>query len=139
LSLEHTEWGHTDLERIREGHLSGQFWSIYTDCDNGANQVLQAMQSIDVTKRMVNLYPETFQLATSTREFQNAMRHGRFASMMGIEGGQMIDNSMAALRQFYELGVRYMTVGTLCNQIVECYKAKYFIILVDSQLSYTLG
>lgn len=112
LDLVNADWSpHTDISRIRQGHLSGQIWSIYDDCDNGNNQVLSALESIDATKRMVNLYPETFQLATNTREFQKAVRHGRVASMMGMEGGQMIDSNMAALRQFYELGVRYMTVS----------------------------
>ncbi|KAI8075561.1 hypothetical protein BDF21DRAFT_439421 [Thamnidium elegans] len=111
MNLTKLDWGHTDITRIREGQLSGQFWSIYYDCeDTKSNQILKAMESIDVTKRMVNLYPETFQLATNTRQFQRAIRHGRVASMMGIEGGQMIDSSMVALRQFFELGVRYMTV-----------------------------
>lgn len=111
LNLTHLDWGHTDITRIREGHLSGQFWSIYYDCeDTKSNQVLKAMEAIDVTKRMVDLYPETFQLATNTRQFHRSIRRGRVASMMGIEGGQMIDSSMVALRQFFELGVRYMTV-----------------------------
>lgn len=114
MNLTELNWGHTDITRIREGHLSGQFWSIYYDCeDSKSNQVLKAMEAIDVTKRMVNLYPETFQLATNTRQFHRAIRHGRVASMMGIEGGQMIDSSMVALRQFFDLGVRYMTVSQL--------------------------
>lgn len=86
-----------------------------------------------MTKRMINLYPETFQLATNTKEFKKAFKNGRIASMMGIEGGQMIDSSMAALRQFYELGVRYMTVSTL-TMVIETK-----LSLVDPQLSYTLG
>ncbi|ORE08701.1 hypothetical protein BCV72DRAFT_248647 [Rhizopus microsporus var. microsporus] len=110
MNLTHLNWGHTDISRLREGQVSGVFWSIYYDCeDTSSNQVLKAMESIDVTKRMINLYPETFQLATSTKEFRKAFKKGRIASMMGIEGGQMIDNSLAALRLFYDLGVRYMT------------------------------
>ncbi|KAG2200343.1 hypothetical protein INT47_002257 [Mucor saturninus] len=116
MNLTSLDWGHTDITRIREGHLSGQFWSIYYDCeDTKSNQVLKAMESIDVTKRMVDLYPETFQLATNTRQFHRAIRRGRVASMMGIEGGQMIDSSMVALRQFFELGVRYMTLTHNCH------------------------
>jgi membrane dipeptidase len=69
------------------------------------------METIDATKRMINLYPETFQLASSSKEFHRVFRHGRIASALGMEGGQMIDSSMVALRQFYDLGIRYMTVG----------------------------
>ncbi|RCI05039.1 dipeptidase 1 (renal) [Rhizopus stolonifer] len=116
LNLTHLDWGHTDIERIRQGHLSGQFWSVYYDCElTETNQVLKAMESIDAIKRMVNLYPNTFELATSTKEFYKALRHGRVASAMGMEGGQMIDSSMVALRQFYELGIRYMTLTHNCH------------------------
>ncbi|KAL0582123.1 hypothetical protein ABG067_008166, partial [Albugo candida] len=103
-------WSHTDIERLHEGHVSGQFWSIYFDCEfTDQNQVLKAMESIDATKRMIDLYPKTFKFVTNTKQFEKATRHGRIASMMGMEGGQMIDSNMAALRQFYALGVRYMT------------------------------
>jgi membrane dipeptidase len=110
--LTSVEWGHTDIQRIRQGHLGGQFWSIYYDCeDTGANQLLKAMETIDATKRMIDLYPETFQFASSSKEFHRAFRRGRVASALGMEGGQMIDSSMVALRQFYDLGIRYMTVS----------------------------
>ncbi|KAG2210195.1 hypothetical protein INT46_010004 [Mucor plumbeus] len=110
------DWGHTDITRLHQGHVAGQFWSIYYECDDTeANQLLKAMETIDVVKRMVNLYPETFQIATNTKEFSHALRHGKIASAMGIEGGQMIDSSMVALRQFYDLGVRYMTLTHNCH------------------------
>lgn len=106
------DWGHTDITRLRQGHVGGQIWSIYYDCeDTEANQLLKAMESIDVVKRMADLYPETFRIASNSKEFEHALRHGKVASAMGIEGGQMIDSSMVALRQFYDLGVRYMTVS----------------------------
>jgi membrane dipeptidase len=112
MSLDHLDWGHTDIERLRKGEVSGQFWSIYYDCeDTGSNQILRAMESIDVTKRMINLYPDTFKFVTSTHQFKKAVKHGRIASMMGMEGGQMMDSSLAALRLFYDLGIRYMTVS----------------------------
>lgn len=114
LNFTHFDWGHTDIERLREGHVGGQVWSIYYDCDKTEeNQVLRAMEAIDVVKRMAARYPKTFQFVTNSRDFKRAMHHGRVASAMGMEGGQMIDSSMVALRQFYELGIRYMTVNTI--------------------------
>ncbi|OBZ82668.1 Dipeptidase 1, partial [Choanephora cucurbitarum] len=116
LDLSRLDWGHTDIERIRKGHLSGQFWSIYYDCeDTSSNQVVKALESIDVTKRMINKYPDVFELATNTKEFTRAFKHGRVASAMGMEGGQMIDSSMVVLRQMYELGIRYMTLTHNCH------------------------
>ncbi|KAL0088095.1 renal dipeptidase family [Phycomyces blakesleeanus] len=114
-NITHLDSGHTDIERLRKGRLTGQFWSIYYDCDSADNQLLKAMESIDVTKRMVALYPETFQLVTSSKQFQRAFNKGRIGSMLGMEGGQMIDSSMAALRSFYKLGIRYMTLTHNCH------------------------
>lgn len=132
LNLNHLgNWSHTDIERLREGHVSGQFWSIYFDCDvdPAQNQVLRAIESVDATRRMIDLYPDTFQFVINTKEFKRATRHGRIASMMGMEGGQMIDSSMAALRQFYQLGVRYMTVS---SDIVYFNRLSDFIFVVDT-------
>ncbi|KAI8974965.1 membrane dipeptidase-domain-containing protein [Pilobolus umbonatus] len=116
LNLTQVDWGHTDITRLREGHVGGQFWSIYFDCfESDTNQILKAMESIDATRRMIDLYPDTFRFVTNTKEFKRAIKHGRIASMLGMEGGQMIDNSLAALRQFYHLGIRYMTLTHNCH------------------------
>ncbi|KAI8074945.1 renal dipeptidase family [Gongronella butleri] len=116
LNLKHIEGSHTDLTKIKKGHLTGQFWSVYTDCDTpGSNQVLDAIESINAIKRMIQLYPKTFEFVESTKQFKKAFKHGRVASMMGMEGGQMIGNSLPALRTFYDLGVRYMTLTHNCH------------------------
>ncbi|ORZ14503.1 hypothetical protein BCR42DRAFT_393313 [Absidia repens] len=100
--LHHVNNSHTDISRILKGHLTGQFWSLYSKCEwTDNNQVLNALESIGSIKRMIRRYPTTLQLA---------YRSQHVASMIGIEGGQMIGNSMAALRTFYDLGVRYMAV-----------------------------
>ncbi|CAO3650981.1 unnamed protein product [Cunninghamella echinulata] len=107
---------HTDLERIKKGQLGGQFWSIYTECeDPKLNHQIAAMESIDVVKRMADLYPHQFQLVTNTRQFKKAFRHGRVGSFLGMEGGHIIGNSLAALRTFHDLGVRYMTLTHNCH------------------------
>ncbi|KAI7862989.1 dipeptidase 1 precursor [Spinellus fusiger] len=115
LNITHIDHAQTDIERLRKGQVAGQFWSIYYECESKENQLLKALEAIDVTKRMVDLYPETFKLVTSTKQFKKAFKHGRIGSMLGMEGGQMIDSSMAALRSFYGLGVRYMTLTHNCH------------------------
>ncbi|KAI9254560.1 membrane dipeptidase-domain-containing protein [Phascolomyces articulosus] len=116
LDLTHLEDSHTDLTKIKEGHLGGQMWSIYAPCEmKEENQILLAFQSIDAIKRVIAKYPETFEYVTNTHEFKKAQRHGKLASTMGLEGGQYIYNSFAALRNFYDLGIRYMTLTHNCN------------------------
>ncbi|KAI9319281.1 renal dipeptidase family [Dichotomocladium elegans] len=116
LDLNHLNVGHTDIERLHAGGVGGQFWSIFYPCEEkNENQMLWAMHAIDTTKRMIAKYPKDFEYVTDTKGFQRAYRHKRIASMLGMEGGQYISNSAAALRQFYELGVRYMTLTHNCH------------------------
>ena len=102
---------HSDIPSIRAGHLGGQFWSVYVDAKlpplEGMKAVLEQIDGID---QMAARYPDTFKLVTTTRDFEAAMKAGKVASMKGMEGGGAIANSPAVLRQFYNLGVRYMTL-----------------------------
>lgn len=102
---------HSDIPSIRAGKLGGQFWSVYVDANlpplEGMKAVLEQIDGID---QMAARYPETFKLVTNTRDFEAAMKAGKVASMKGMEGGGAIANSPAVLRQFYNLGVRYMTL-----------------------------
>lgn len=112
LDINHLNEGHTDIERLRAGGVGGQFWSIYYPCEAAdENQAIKAFESIDATKRMIALYPDTFEYVTDIKGFKKAYKKGKIASMLGMEGGQYISNSLAALRSFYDLGVRYMTVS----------------------------
>ncbi|KAI8143759.1 membrane dipeptidase-domain-containing protein [Fennellomyces sp. T-0311] len=116
LDLTHLDEGHTDIERLEQGHVGGQFWSIYYVCEmKDENQLIWAMRAIDSTKRMIEKYPETFQYVTNTHDYKRAQRHSKLASMMGLEGGQYLYNSVATLRQLYELGIRYMTLTHNCH------------------------
>lgn len=116
IDLENMNNSHTDITRLRKGHVGGQFWSIYYPCeDKDANQVKEAEELMDMVQRITKRYPETFQLANSVDEYNEAIKNGRIASMFGVEGGQHIDSSMAVLRQFYESGVRYMTLTHNCH------------------------
>lgn len=102
---------HTDLARLRLGKVGAQFWSVYVSAGLSEQQAVQAvMEQIDVTKRLIAAYPADLQLATSSAEVQQAMKAGRIASLMGMEGGYAIGSSLGVLRQFHALGVRYMTL-----------------------------
>ena len=102
---------HTDLIRLRKGHVGAQFWSVYVPSNsNEAQAVQQTQEQIDVMKRLVQRYPNDLMLATSSAELEKAMKAGKIAGMMGMEGGQSIGSSLAVLRQMYDLGARYMTL-----------------------------
>lgn len=127
---------HTDIERLRKGHVGGQFWSIYYPCEmKDANQVKEGFELIDLVKRMVQRYPETFQLAGSVAEYEEAIKNGRIASMQGIEGGQIIDSSMSTLRQFYDAGVRYMTLTHNCHTPWVRYKTATGMVTWSKELT----
>ena len=102
---------HTDLQRLGKGHVGAQFWSVYVPANTNEQQaVQQTLEQIDVTKRLVARYPNDLALAANSAELEKAMKAGKIAGMMGMEGGQSIGSSLAVLRQMYDLGVRYMTL-----------------------------
>jgi membrane dipeptidase len=103
--------GHTDLERLRRGMVGAQFWSVYVPGeirDSGYARV--QLEQIDIALRVIDKYPETFELATTEAEVRRAFKQGRIASLLGMEGGHAIENSLGALRAYYDLGARYMTL-----------------------------
>jgi membrane dipeptidase len=101
----------TDLARIRAGRLGAQFWSVYVPVSMSDQQAVQAtIEQIDVTRRLVARYPGDLALATTAAQAEAAMKSGRVASLLGIEGGHSIGQSLGVLRQMHALGVRYMTL-----------------------------
>ncbi|MFN2589656.1 MAG: dipeptidase [Actinomycetota bacterium] len=101
----------TDIERIRAGRLGGQFWSVYVPSDLPGDQAVTAtLEQIDALFRMVDRYPETFELARTADDVVRATARGRVASMIGVEGGQSIGGSLGALRTLARLGAAYMTL-----------------------------
>jgi membrane dipeptidase len=101
----------TDLTRLREGHVGAQFWSIYVSATLPEPQaVLETLEQIDVLKRLVAKYPDRMMMAYSSDDVARAMKQGKLASLMGIEGGHSIGSSLGVLRQMYALGARYMTL-----------------------------
>jgi membrane dipeptidase len=102
--------GHTDIERLRRGELGAQFWSVYIPGELPGGFARTQLEQIDIARRMIEKHPDAFRLTGTVAEVRSARRDGRIASMLGIEGGHAIENSLGALRAYYDLGVRYMTL-----------------------------
>jgi hypothetical protein len=101
----------TDIERLRKGGVGGQFWSVYTPATMmGKEATRVTLDEIDTVHRMTKQWPEMFQLALTADDVERVFKSGRIASMIGMEGGHSIDDSLGALRMFYALGARYMTL-----------------------------
>jgi membrane dipeptidase len=108
---ERHEHGHMDLPRIREGGLDVEFWSIYMGERKGDGLAIrEALDRIDAVYEMADRYPEDVVVTGSVAEIRAAVAQGKLASVMGVEGGHIIEDDLAALRSFYRLGVRYMTL-----------------------------
>ncbi|HEY2700775.1 MAG TPA: dipeptidase [Pseudonocardiaceae bacterium] len=102
---------HTDLPRLRAGGVGGQFWSVYVPVELAKDDAVSAtLEQIDCVRALVDRYPDQLRIARTAAEIEQARAAGRIASLMGAEGGHSINNSLATLRAFYELGVRYMTL-----------------------------
>ncbi len=100
----------TDLARLKQGKLSAQFWSVYVPGELKGGWAVAQLEQIDLVRRMIAKYPESLVLATRSSDIAQAKREGKIASFLGMEGGHVIENSLGALRAYYELGARYMTL-----------------------------
>ncbi len=103
--------GHTDLSRLAEGQVGAQFWSIYIPGeikDSGYAKV--QLEEFDIARRVIARYPERLSLALSADDIERGFKRHKVASLLGMEGGHAIENSLGALRSYYDLGARYMTL-----------------------------
>ena len=102
--------GDTDIARLRAGGLGAQFWSVYIPGEGSGPYARQQLEQIDIARRIIERYPDTFMFARSVADVRAAKRAGKIASMLGMEGGYGLENSIGALRAYYDLGVRYMAL-----------------------------
>jgi membrane dipeptidase len=103
---------HTDIPRLRSGGVKAQFWSVSVPADTRRNgtALSATLEQIAIVKAMLARYPETFELALNTDDIQRVVAAGKIASLIGVEGGHAIENSLNVLRELHAQGARYMTL-----------------------------
>jgi membrane dipeptidase len=103
---------HTDIPRLRAGGVGAQFWSVWVPVDLGykGQALVTTLEQIELVKLMLERYPNTFELALTTGDIQRIHADGKIASLIGVEGGHCIEESLGTLRKLFELGARYMTL-----------------------------
>jgi membrane dipeptidase len=106
--------GDTDFPRLQAGMVGAQFWSVHVDVAH-PRPAMQQLEQIDIAHRIIEGYPDELEFAGSASDVERVFGKGKIASMLGIEGGHVIENSLGALRAFYAAGVRYMGLTHFSN------------------------
>jgi len=129
IDLDEPTIGQVDVPRLRSGHVGGFFWSIYVPCPDSSGEdpgkdflkptssVRDALEQIDISHQLIRKHSDTFQLVLNAREARDAMRRGKIAALLGLEGAHHLGNSLSTLRQFAALGVRYLTLTHFCHNV----------------------
>jgi membrane dipeptidase len=103
--------GNTDIARLRAGEVGAQFWSIYIPGEaKDSGYARMQLEEFDIARRMIAMYPKDLQFVTTADGIEQAFKAGKIGSLLGLEGGHAIENSLGALRSYYDLGARYMTL-----------------------------
>jgi membrane dipeptidase len=102
----------TDIPKLRKGGVGAQFWSVWVPVELGyrGEALATTLEQIELVKQMIARYPDTFGLALSADDIERIHADGKIASLIGVEGGHSIEESLAVLEKLYELGARYMTL-----------------------------
>jgi membrane dipeptidase len=103
---------HTDIPRLRAGGMGAQFWAVYVPAHTmkTGGAARQTLEQIDLVHRMCAAYPDVFEFARTADDIIRIHKAGKIASLIGIEGGHSIENSIGVLRTYFDLGARYMTL-----------------------------
>jgi len=103
---------HTDIARLRQGNVGAQFWSVYVpvEASKGGKALLQTIEQIQLVNAMVKRYPDVFELARTADDVERIQKSGKIASLIGVEGGHCIEDSIENLRRLHKFGAGYMTL-----------------------------
>lgn len=103
---------HTDIPRLRKGNVGAQFWSVYVPAETygDGKALLMTLEQIELVHAMIKRYPDVFEKALTADDVVRIQRQGKIASLIGVEGGHAIEDSLQNLRRLHELGARYMTL-----------------------------
>jgi membrane dipeptidase len=109
---ERHDFGQVDVPRMREGHATGVFLSIWTDAVRytPTESIRRALEQIEAVRSEIARHPADLALATTADQVLAARKRGQIAILMGVEGGHMIDSDLAVLRTYFGLGARYLTL-----------------------------